>query len=316
MANLAAQRALTMESFRGWPCLALRQGSLVLRVVPQVGGRLMGIAFDDVELSFIHPHLQGRTFDGSAQAWSPLCEDWSFPLWGGGKTWIAPQADWPDDAPHRDLDSLAWTVLEAWCSDASMGVALQSPVCARSQLQLERRLTLTPAASQWTVEHVLRNCSAQAVRCGIWDVLMLCRPGEATVPLPGVRDACEPTVIALPGHPSVAALANAGVLVQAEHQARVACVQAGEFKLGFASVNGLVEVVFPQSGLRYERRSMVHADQPYAHGKPVEIFNAPVLPYFEVESHSPLVTLQPGESIHFVVHEQVWGRGALQPPAV
>ena len=43
--------------------------------------------------------------------------------------------------------------------------------------------------------------------------------------------------------------------------------------------------------------------QPYAHGLPLEVFNAPVLNYFEVETHSPLRTLEAGEVLRFAVVE-------------
>jgi hypothetical protein len=42
---------------------------------------------------------------------------------------------------------------------------------------------------------------------------------------------------------------------------------------------------------------------PYAHGMPLEVFNAPVLEYFEVETHSPLRTLGAGEILRFAVRE-------------
>ena len=202
-------RSLTQENFKGWHAYALRQGHLALHIVPQVGGRLMGITFNGFELCFVHPQLQGRTFDGSEQAWSTLCTDWPFPLWGGGKTWIAPESDWPDAAPHRDLDSRAWEVVETWCTDAEMGIALSSPICTRSKLQLGRRLSLSSQGPQWTVEHVLTNHGTTPVRCGIWDVLMLCQPGGVSIALP---EPAHTAVAALPGKPSIADLLQAKIL--------------------------------------------------------------------------------------------------------
>jgi hypothetical protein len=35
------------------------------------------------------------------------------------------------------------------------------------------------------------------------------------------------------------------------------------------------------------------------------VFNAPALPYFEIESHSPATRLQPGEHMRFVIDEAV-----------
>jgi len=303
-------RSLTEQTFKGWRSYELRQGPLVLHIVPQVGGRLMGIAFDGFELCFVHPQLQGQTFDGSAQAWPALCADWPFPLWGGGKTWIAPESDWPDAAPHRDLDSCAWEVQETWCTDASMGVALQSPVCTLTRLQLGRRLSLSSEAPKWTVEHLLTNHGVRSIRCGIWDVLMLRQPGVVRIPLVGPAEAA---VVALPGKPGVAELQQAGILALSDQQARIACSAAKAFKLGFASATGQLSVEFSGHGVRYARSSPASLDQSYAHSKPLEVFNAPLLPYFEVETHSPLATLQPGQSLRYRIDEHLWTQTEPSP---
>ncbi len=61
------------------------------------------------------------------KGWPALCGEWRFPLLGGGKTWIAPESDWPAGAPHRDLDSLPWQVLDTWCDAHSMGIKVPRP---------------------------------------------------------------------------------------------------------------------------------------------------------------------------------------------
>ena len=147
----SATRGLRDSSFQSWPAYTLQQDDLVLQVVPSVGGRLMGMALAGQELCFTHLDLRGKSFDGDLRQWDALCAGWSFPLWGGGKTWIAPQSAWPDDAPHRDLDSLAWTVLGHWCDPQSMGIEVQSLVCAITGLQLSRRLVLPADARKCAV---------------------------------------------------------------------------------------------------------------------------------------------------------------------
>ena len=52
-----------------------------------------------------------------------------------------------------------------------------------------------------------------------------------------------------------------------------------------------MEVDFGLGMPRYTRHSVIDMTQPYAHGLPLEVFNAPVLNYCEVETHSPLQTL-------------------------
>jgi len=298
-------RSLSQERFKGWPAWVLRQGPLTLCVVPDVGGRLMGMAYGGQELCFTHPALEGKTFDGDMRQWPALCGEWGFPLWGGGKTWVAPESAWPAGAPHRDLDSLAWQVRETWCDAQSMGIDVQSPVCGISGLQITRRLTLhahtEDGASQWTMDHSLRNTGTAPVRCGIWDVLMLLRPARVRVPLPA--STTDPPLAALPGKKPLPDLRAQGTLQDSETEAVLHCTQGDDFKCGFASADGLMEVDFGPAAPRYTRRSAIDMTQAYAHGLPLEVFNAPVLNYFEVETHSPLRTLEAGEVVRYAVVE-------------
>ena len=85
------------------------------------------------------------------------------------------------------------------------------------------------------------------------------------------------------------------------------CTQGDDFKCGFASADGCIEVDFGPDAPRYTRRSETDMRRPYAHGLPLEVFNAPVLDYFEVETHSPLQTLGAGEVLRFGVVETLGG---------
>ena len=309
-------RALTQELFKGWPAFVMRQNGLTLSVVPNVGGRLMGINLAGQELCFVHPELAGRTYSGDVSDWPALCGDWNFPLWGGGKTWVAPESDWPQGAPHRDLDSLPWTVKEVWCTAESMGVTVQSPICSQSGLQISRRLTLPANATAWTVEHTLANCGTEVRTCGVWDVLMLCRPGRVSVPLAPSPPTHPCGIAALPGKEPLESLMRSGTVEVSAGQARIHCVAAREFKCGFYSEEGLIHADFEDGGIRYARRSRVEPGQAYAHGHPIEVFNAPKLDYFEVETHSPLQQLSPGDCIRYLIHERVSAlAGDTHPPS-
>ena len=168
--------------------------------------------------------------------------------------------------------------------------------------RISRRLTHTDGgASQWTIDHSPRNNGSTPVRCGLWDVLMLLRPARVRVPLPA-RTA-GPTLAALPSQKPLDGLRADGTLQDSPAEAVLHCTQGGDFKCGFASADELMEVDFGPGAPRYTRRSAVDMSQPYAHGLPLEMFNAPVLDYFEVETHSPLQTLEAGEVLRFAVVE-------------
>lgn len=296
---------LQQSLFRGWSAWTLRQGALALQVVPGVGGRLMSIEHDGVELCFINPALEGRQADEAPDAWAQLCGDWTFPLWGGGKTWVAPEAHWPGGCPHRDLDSGAYQVLHTWQDALTVGIELQSPVCRQSGLQVRRRISMRAGEAGWTVEHTLINTTEHTVNVGIWDVLMLRRPGHVAVEW--AADVGE--FRAIDGQGRLDELTEQGLIATTVGHASVLCQQARQFKVGVAGTNGSlsVQLDLPEGRVRYWRTSPVSTVLAYAHGHPVEVFNAPDLPYFEVESHSPLATLPAFASVRYSVTEGVDG---------
>jgi len=76
-------------------------------LVPQVGGRIMGIRWRGHDLSFTQPELEGQVVDVAAvENPSAKKREMGFPLWGGDKTWLAPQTRWTEGAPFLDLDTV------------------------------------------------------------------------------------------------------------------------------------------------------------------------------------------------------------------
>jgi hypothetical protein len=296
--------SLRATTFLGWPAWTLGQGPLALQVVPAVGGRLMGIQVAGTELCFINPALAGRLPVEDPAVWRQLCGEWSFPLWGGGKTWVAPESAWPDGSPHRDLDSGAYRLVRTWCDGASAGLELESPVCRQTGLQIQRRISLSEDAPGWTVRHTLGNTSAAPVTCGIWDVLMLRRPGRVAAALDDPQAGFD-RFRAIAGQGDLAELRRQGILDAQAGQLTVQCRQARQYKIGVAGATGHLQVrlELPEGPFRYWRAAPAPAGASYAHGHPVEVFNAPELPYFEVESHAPLATLAPGASVSWTVRE-------------
>lgn len=299
-----AERSLERSTFRGWPSLRMRQHGLCLHVVPSVGGRLMGISWHGNELAFVHDALAGQTpAPDSAERWQAQCVGWHFPLWGGGKTWIAPQSEWPGAEPHRDLDSGDWSVDGHWCNDVEMGVRVTSPVCRQAGLQIQRTLVMMADSTAWRIEQVLINRGKEPRRAGLWDVQMLCRPGSVTA----VLQAAAGCLSATEGQPSLSALQDLGHLSLSDAGMQLRCENSVEFKCGFSADQGTMVAVVPVPGgsVRYTRRSACLAGASWAHGHQLEVFNAPVLPYFEIESHSPLKTIGPGECLKWEIHERI-----------
>ena len=279
----------------------------MLHVVPQVGGRLMGICHEDDELCFINPALAGKIPLADGSDWSELCGEWTFPLWGGGKTWVAPESQWPGGAPHVDLDSGAYVLRSSWITTHSMGVVLESPICHLSGLQIERRIELFRDTMGWRVTHTVTNRGIKSCQCGAWDVLMLRRPAMVHIPLPGKlvdwREAVRPSS----NKTSLSSLYETGVIGINRGALNVSCNYAIEFKVGVLSDRGEIHVRFNTTStpLSYKRRTSLLKEDRYAHGHPIEVFNAPSLAYFEVESHSRLASLEPGAAVMMIVDEEL-----------
>lgn len=307
-------RALEWTHYLDWPAVLLREGPLELFIVPSIGGRVMGIRHLGDELSFVNASLAGRTVTDDPEEWAELCGEWSFPLWGGGKTWVAPESRWPDGSPHRDLDSGAYRVVKTWCDDRSMGIELESPVCEQSGLQIERRITIDAGTSSWRTLHRLTNRGSFTRECGIWEVLMLNRPARVDVSVDSGAHALRDVVAQIAGKGPIADLCDTAIVGLSGTQLSVECNRAVEFKLGVAHATGELSVTWAAGAAeqhalshahRYTRRSAVVPGAEYAHGTAIEVFNAPSLPYFEVETHAPLARLKAEQSTEYLITESI-----------
>jgi len=149
----------------------LINGDLCLVCVPQLGGRLMDVIYKGVSLLFVNPELKDLTPDLTQLHQLPSrAKHIPFPLWGGEKTWVAPESSWPNQAPHPVLDSGSYQLQSV--NNASL--VMSSLSCPHSGLRLVRTITIKRGAETgWSVHHRLINESEHAVNCGIWSVMML-----------------------------------------------------------------------------------------------------------------------------------------------
>ena len=77
--------------YKDWDACWLENGPLALALVPQVGGRIMGLCWHDEELAFVNGALAGRIDDVAAiEDVRGAKRERGFVLWGGDKTWLAP----------------------------------------------------------------------------------------------------------------------------------------------------------------------------------------------------------------------------------
>jgi hypothetical protein len=290
-----APPAIRSALFKGWDAVWIERGPLTLILVPQVGGRIMSVCLHGRELAFVNPAYLGRVDDIAAitdlHAYKRRV---GFRLWGGEKTWLAPQDRWTDDVPFVDLDSGAYEL----SLDRSTGAAtMTSPVCRETGVEIERRVELGDRDGTWRITHTLRNRSDRVVNWAPWSVDMMLRP--ATVFLPTRAASPYPRGVRTFDNEGVSTTVRDEVVSFLDDIAVISCRRPVRFKYGADADPGRLLAVLEAGdrGLVGYRKSVpTYYPRPYGAGCVLEVFNAPALPYLELELHGPLASLQPGES--------------------
>jgi hypothetical protein len=291
----------------GWQGWWIVRGPLELGLVPQIGGRLMSMRWRAHELSFVHPDHAGRTLDVPAVTDVRQAKrDLGFIHWGGDKTWLAPQERWTDQVPFLDLDGGPYALDVEHAGPELVRIALRSAICRETGVRLVRTFTARADDADLVVEHVLQNASSTPVTWGPWDVQQLNAPGIAYLPR-RAGSTFRDGVKAYPAEGDSEA-ARAHVVRLLDGVAAVDCRQRGWFKFGTDAADGWVlGVVETPSGLVGVRKSVTAVPgATYGHGCVVEVYNAPGYDYFELESHGPVVTLEPGERTVLVERRRVF----------
>lgn len=102
---MGAEISVVAGRYNGWACQTLENGPVKLVLVPQVGGRIMAIRWRGHDLSFRQPELEGQVIDVAGVGdLATRKREPGFPLWGGEKTWLAPQAHWQEGSPFLDFE--------------------------------------------------------------------------------------------------------------------------------------------------------------------------------------------------------------------
>ncbi len=283
-----------------WEVVHLKQGDLQLDILPRVGGRLWDIKLSGRSLLFQNTDLVGKTINISSLSELPTrSPQFNFPLWGGEKTWIAPDSSWINGAPFPALDSGIYDVR----SQDDHHILLESQQCQISNLTIKRRITLS-TESEWIVDHIATNGGAVSRKTGIWSVMMINSPAIIGVTMR------SPSFQMVFGEPE-------GCLVEASDGMLARCTKMQEFKIGLQNPDGNTLIKFDDNGPWLS--CIVPVEQPdttYAHGHPLEIFNSGDYPYCEAEWHSPMRNLAPGEKLTFRQIFNIWENGASNEPAI
>jgi hypothetical protein len=273
-----------------WVVIRLTNKDLELTMLPGIGGRLWDVTFEGRSLLFKNPDLIGQPVDEKKLVDLPTrSPQFAFPLWGGEKTWIAPDTSWTGGAPFIALDSGAYRVT----SNSNSEIEMTSAVCPVSQLSVTRRITLKTAHS-WTIVHAVTNHGRGPRVTGIWSVMMIDTPAKIGV---SMKDPTFQTVFG-----------TAGTFVSKHQNCIVAdCAGTNEFKVGLPNPSGETLVKFGKGGpwMMCSVPKPLQDDR-FAHQKPVEVFNSGDYDYCEAEWHSPQATLLPGDTLRIQQEFRIW----------
>lgn len=271
-----------------WSTLHLQSSDLELILLPGIGGRLWDIRFQGNSLLFQNEDLIGIE-EIHLDKFPTRSPQFKFPLWGGEKTWIAPDSFWIGNAPFPELDNGPYEVTSQ--SDAE--AVLQSLICPITELCIKRTVTLKSSRS-FTIDHCVTNCGNKTRLTGIWSVMMLSTPTKILV-----ETDC-PEV-----HP---VFGFAEDLVRSfEKFSIVDCNRQLEFKIGLMNPTGETVIKAGEAGTWIKcSTKKPTSNVRYAHDYPIEIFNSSDYPYCEAEWHSPVMNLKAGNTMHFRQDFEIW----------
>ena len=278
-----------------WDKIHLRQGALDLVVLPGVGGRLWDIRLGGQSLLFQNPDLDGIDVDLSTLDHLPTrSPQFGFPLWGGEKTWLAPETDWPGGAPHPVLDSGRYEIRTL----TNRTIGMTSAPCPISNLVIDREITLL-SDSSWTITHRLQNTGKAPRVCGIWSVMMLDHPTKIGVPGQDIH-----VTDVFDEHEGHVTRPTQGVVTN--------CIGKNQFKIAMDNPHGAALLCVTHEPIWLLCRTpALSGGEVFAHGKPFEVFNSGDYSYCEAEWHSPQTTLAPDGTLTFQQTFHVWQGDAL-----
>ena len=287
---------LTPACIRGWQGFEMACGDVSLGIVPRVGGRIMSLGFRGEEL--LYAPKPGEVVLPALEAVEDLAafkRALAFPIFGGDKTWVAPERAWLEGAPPVDLDAGTYT-----CQEQEDACVMTSPVCRETGLQIIRRIAFLSGGVDGDIALVetLRNMSDRPAGRSVWNVTQVQKPFDVYLPVVpgGLRSY----------HHDNASLPDPGFCPEEKDGwARIPCRHDVCFKFGGILREGHAVVMkeTPRGTVVFTRLFEIAPGAPYAHQSMAEVFNSPRYPYGEMEVHAPLALIPPGGEVSLT---QLW----------
>lgn len=268
-----------------------------LVIVPEIGGRIMGYGYIGNNILYQNPEFFHVKPDLNVDDGGKLKElrlKTGYLLYGGEKTWIAPQEEW-EGPPYMDLDNGSYSItIEEHINGVS--IKLTSPICRETKLRIIRKIEFPVTGSKVDITQFFENLGEIALKKGLWQVTMLKRPGRVILPCSGNSSFINGVKIFESDdyEPAAFDIENG--------EAVVTCENYSVFKVGTDVNKGYADTMVSDASEAsmciFHEEFMIN-EGPYGHGCVIEVFNSHLYPYFEVEIHSPLVVLEPKSSYEY-----------------
>jgi len=278
----------------GWNGYQLSTDAIKIIFAPEIGGRIISLKYQNEELFFVDKDHVGETFNfNNIDNLEHKKQQLGFRLWGGDKTWVAPESSWTQAIPPLELDAAPYTV-----ELHPNRIIMTSPICRETGLQIIREIILNENG-EIILNQTLINESQSKIQCAIWDVTQLLRPFEILIPTAATN--IQPDLRFKAGTDQ-----RHRFITQKNNQwSKITCDQAIQFKYG-SQVNQGVAMAMRQSEhriLTMTRRFEIYPETEYPNNNMVEVYNASAYPYLELEILAPLTTLNPGDK---TTHQRIW----------
>ena len=280
----------------GFSAYEFANDSIKLTIVPEIGGRIMSFGTLDSNILYQNPECVGLKHESVEGSLSELKAERikrGYVLYGGEKTWIAPQDDW-DGPPYMDLDHGTYDI-NIKAEQQGIVVELLSPICSETKLRIKRIIEIPNRGNKVTIHQRVENHGSAAVRKGVWQVAMLDRPAVVVLDCSGKSEYED-------GIKLFGEIPDKDKYIKKDNgKAYVYCEDYNVFKVGTDVNKGYVDTLLQDKALIF-KIEFEAVEGIYGHGCAVEVFNSVEYPYLEVEVHSPLKNIAPGDSVEHTVY--------------
>jgi Domain of unknown function (DUF4380) len=289
-------------NYKGWNAEEIRNEWVRLTFVPQLGGRLMQVAFGQHQYLFVNKRYEGQYLP-------PLAPD-APPTWynyGGDKIWPLPEGrkdekHWPGPlADPLDDGDYAFSILS---QGAECKVRLDGPPDPRTGLRYSREIGLAADSPEISFHAVMKNASARPIEWSVQSVTQY-----STADRSGQKASADIWAFAAANEHSsysdgyFVRSGNAPTGLSMKNVLVTLNCSSRESELWFDTQAGWLAVADSATQYVMVERFRVESGKEYP-GKATVIFytndgNDPAeagLYYMEAEINSPMVRLEPGET--------------------